>query len=400
MSSYAPTAMGGPIWTRTTRTLLWLGLLGLVLIAWRFWVGLGASTGLSDGYPWGIWIAFDVVTGTALACGGYAMALLVYIFNQGRYHALVRPAILTSALGYSIAAVAIVVDVGRPWFVYRIPISVNKWNLDSALLEVALCVMAYVVVLWIEMSPAFFEKWQSESTSGWASFSRSMTGFLEKALPFIIALGIVLPTMHQSSLGSVIMLAGPRLHPLWHTGWLPLLFLISCIAMGYGVVVLESMISGRAFRLPRENKMLARLGKAIAALLLVFVVGRFADIVWQSKGALLFGSGGMSVVFWVETLLFLAPALYLLFTKHPESTVGLLRSGGLVLLAGTMYRFDAYIVAFNPGPGWTYFPTLPEILITVGLVALEVLVYILLVKRFPILSGRRVTGAEPQGSKS
>jgi len=210
----------------------------------------------------------------------------------------------------------------------------------------------------------------------------------------------VLPTMHQSSLGSVILLAGPRLHPLWHTGWLPLLFLISCIAMGYGVVVLESMISGRAFRLPRENKMLGRLGKAIAALLLVFVVGRFADILWQSKGGLLFGSGGMSVVFWVETLLFLAPALYLLFTKNPESTVGLLRSGGLVLLAGTMYRFDAYIVAFDPGPGWTYFPTLPEILITVGLVALEILVYILLVKRFPILSGRRVTGAEPQGSKS
>ncbi len=145
--------VGGPIMTRAFKILLGVGLLGLVLTIWRFAVGLGATTGLSDGYPWGLWIAFDVVTGTALACGGYAVAILVYILNKGRYHPLVRPAVLTSALGYSVAAVAIMVDVGRPWFIYRIPIRVGQWNLNSALLEVALCVMAYVVVLWIELVP-------------------------------------------------------------------------------------------------------------------------------------------------------------------------------------------------------------------------------------------------------
>jgi Ni/Fe-hydrogenase subunit HybB-like protein len=181
MSSYTAAPVGGPTWTRTTRTLLWLSVIGLALILWRFWVGLGASTGLSDGYPWGIWIAFDVVTGTALACGGYAMALMVYIFNRGHYHPLVRPAILTSALGYSIAALAIVIDVGRPWFVYRIPISWDKWNVNSALLEVALCVMAYMVVLLTPASPTCHgrsgeqSRSPSSSSSRWGSYCRPCT---------------------------------------------------------------------------------------------------------------------------------------------------------------------------------------------------------------------------------
>jgi len=149
MSHDHPTPVGGKIMTPPLRILLLVFVIAMVLTAWRFVVGLGPTTAMSDGYPWGIWIAFDVVTGTALACGGYAVALLVYIFNRGKYHALVRPALLVSALGYSVAAVGIVIDVGRPWLIWRIPISVGKWNLDSALLEVALCVMAYVMVLWI-----------------------------------------------------------------------------------------------------------------------------------------------------------------------------------------------------------------------------------------------------------
>ncbi len=400
MSSHAPVAVGGPLWTKTTRTLLWISAIGIGLIIWRFWVGLGVSTGMNDGYPWGIWIAFDVVSGTALACGGYALALTVYIFNRGHYHPLVRPAILTSALGYSVAAVAIVVDVGRPWLIYRIPISWGKWNLDSALLEVALCVMVYVIVLWIEMSPAFFEKWQSEADSSWANFSRSMTKFLNRALPWIIGVGIVLPTMHQSSLGAVIMLSGPRLHPLWHTGYLPLLFLVSCIAMGYGVVVIETMLSSRAFGLSKENPMLGRLSKTIAGVMLVFLAIRFVDLFWYGKVSYFFSSGYLSLLCWIATGLFLLPAIYLLMTKNPTSTRGLLRTASLILLAGLLYRFDAYLVAFNPGPGWSYFPSLPEIMITVGLVALEILIYILLVKRFPILSGARAAAAVRQGGKS
>lgn len=400
MTSYAPTAVGGPTWTRTTRTLLWIALVGLALTAWRFWVGLGASTGLSDGYPWGIWIAFDVVTGTALACGGYAMALMVYIFNRGQYHPLVRPAILTSALGYSVAAIAIVIDVGRPWFVYRIPISWDKWNHSSALLEVALCVMAYVIVLWIEMAPAFTDKWQHSANQGFANLARRVGGAIQGSLVFIVALGLVLPTMHQSSLGTVIMLAGPRLHPLWHSPLLPALFLVSCVAMGYGMVVIETMLSARAFKLPLEDRLLARMGKVIAGVLLAFLVIRFVDILVAGKTGYLFGSGGLSILFWIETALFLIPAASLLTGRAASSATCLLRAAGFILLAGTLYRFDSYLVAFDPGPGWGYFPSLPEVLITVGLIALELLVYILMVKKFPILSGARAAAAARQGGKS
>ena len=393
MSHTKASPVGGPLWTPATRSLLVVGLIGLGFTAWRFVVGLGPSTGLSDGYPWGLWIAFDVVTGTALACGGYAVALLAYVFNQGRYHPLVRPALLTSALGYSVAAVGIVIDVGRPWLIWKIPISVGKWNLDSALLEVALCVMAYLIVLYIELSPAFLEKW-GEGKGSFASFARGLGGFMEKALIWFIALGLLLPTMHQSSLGTVIMLAGPRLHGLWHTGFLPLLFLISCLAMGYAMVVLESTFSSRAFGRQREDRLLSTLGGVVSLMLFLFLALRFGDIFYQGKAGLLFSSGGLSLLFWIETALFLLPALMLVFRRGGLSIGNMYRASLMIALGGVMYRFDSYLAAFDPGPGWAYFPALPEIVITVGLVALEILVFILLVKRFPILSGTSPVAAD------
>ena len=150
--------MGGPLDTPLTRVLAGLFGLATLAIAWRLIAGLGATTALNDGYPLGLWIAFDVVTGTALACGGYAIALLVYILNKGRYHPLVRPAMLTSALGYSLAGVSVLLDVGRWWLIWKVPVYFWHWNFNSALLEIALCIMSYVVVLWIELSPALLEK--------------------------------------------------------------------------------------------------------------------------------------------------------------------------------------------------------------------------------------------------
>src|SRR6478736_4449695 len=154
--------IGGTLLNRPYKVILALATLGIALIVWRFAAGLGATTALNDGYPWGLWIAFDVVTGTALACGGYAMALLVYIFNKGKYHPLIRPAILTSALGYSIAGFSVVIDIGRPWMAWKLPLFINHWNLNSALLEVALCIMAYCVVLYIELMPAVLEKFKGQ----------------------------------------------------------------------------------------------------------------------------------------------------------------------------------------------------------------------------------------------
>ncbi len=393
MSHVKASPVGGPLMTGRTGWLLIIAIVGLAVAAWRFAVGLGPSTGLSDGYPWGIWIAFDVVSGTALACGGYAMALVVYIFNKGKYHPLVRPALLTSALGYSVAAVGIIIDVGRPWQIWKIPVSVGKWNLDSALLEVALCVMSYMIVLWLELSPAFLEKWAGGRKSHWAA---GLGRFLDKILLVFIALGIVLPTMHQSSLGTVILLAGPKLHGLWSTSWLPFLFLVSCICMGYAIVVMESTVSSRAFGRQREDRMLGNLSLLMASLLLFFVVFRLADIVVQGKAALLTTSGLLSLMYWIETALFVLPAVVLLSGRGKAQPGCMFRAAFMIILGGVLYRFDAYLVAFNPGPGWSYFPSIPEIVVTLGLVALEILVFILLVKSFPILGGTREV---PAGGK-
>jgi Ni/Fe-hydrogenase subunit HybB-like protein len=379
--------IGGPLLTKGFRFML--GALGVwvLLLIWRYAVGIGAVSGLTDGYPWGVWIAFDVVTGTALACGGYAIAILCYIFNRGQYHPLVRPAILTSALGYSLAGLAIAIDVGRPWLIHNIPIRVFDWNLNSALLEVALCVMAYIVVLWIELSPAFFERWKETSTGALKTIAENGIKILDKLLIFIIALGILLPTMHQSSLGTVMLLAGHKLHGLWYTGWIPLLFLISCIGMGYGIVVCESTVSSRVFKREREDSILVKLSGAIVFVLAAFLILRFADIIISGKAGLMFSDGLYSIMFWIEMVLFALP-IVMLAGKGKESFKNMLRAGLIIIFAGALYRFDAYIVAYDPGPGWSYFPSLPELLITLGVITLEIVVYVYVVKRFPIIAGK------------
>jgi Ni/Fe-hydrogenase subunit HybB-like protein len=383
--------VGGPLLTRGYKVLLGLGAIAFLIVIWRFAVGLGATTALSDGYPWGLWIAYDVVTGTALACGGYAMALLVYIFNRGKYHPLVRPAILTSALGYTIAGLSVVIDIGRPWYVWKVPLYFWEWNLNSALLEVALCIMAYVFVLWIEWSPAFFERYAESEYPRLRRLSRRALKFFDRALLWIVALGILLPTMHQSSLGSLILLTGPKLDPLYATPILPLLFLISCLAMGYAVVVFESTLSARAFRRERETPMLRVLGRAAAWGSVLFVGLRIGDLAVRGDIAQLARLDLVGVLFWLENALYLLPLLLLTRAAAPEAR--LFQGAMLLMLGGALYRFDAYLVAFDPGPGWSYFPAVPEQLVTIGFVALEIAVYVALVKRFPVLAGRPQTAA-------
>ncbi len=379
--------VGGPLLTKSYKYLLFfLSIWGVVLI-WRFAAGIGAVSGLSDGYPWGIWIAFDVVTGTALACGGYAVAILCYIFNKGKYHPLVRPAILTSALGYSMAGFSIVIDVGRPWLIHNIPLRVFDWNLNSALLEVALCVMAYTGVLWLELAPAFLEKMKDASSPGLRNFADFGLRFFDKALIWIIALGLLLPTMHQSSLGTVMLIAGDKVHGLWATSMIPLLYLVSCVAMGYAVVVWEATLSSRAFSRPREDSMLKSLSGAMVIVIGLFLVIRIVDLLIQGQAALMFNSGGLSLLFWIENGLF-AYAMFLLAGSRRQVFSNVFKAAMLIIFTGALYRFDSYIVAYNPGPGWSYFPSFPELFITFGVIGLEIALFIFIVKTFPILGGK------------
>jgi Ni/Fe-hydrogenase subunit HybB-like protein len=391
-------AVGGPLVTPAMGILAVVFGFGAIAMLWRFAAGLGATTALNDGYPLGLWIAFDVVTGTALACGGYAVAILVYILNKGRYHPLMRPAILTSALGYTLAGIGVFLDIGRWWLIWKVPLFFWHWNFDSALLEVALCIMAYVVVLWIELSPAFFEKWSDSSHVMLRRVSRAALPVLTRASIWIIALGLLLPTMHQSSLGTLMLLADSRLHPLWRTPLVPLLFLLTCVSMGYAVVVFESAFSSVAFKRRPEIGMLASLAAAIVPVQLIVVVLRLGDLWWRGAIGLLLAGDVRSMLAIVEFALFLAPVFILSSAARRRDLGSLLRGAMAMVLGGALYRVDTYLVAFMPGSHWSYFPSVLEILITVGLVSAEIMAYIAVVKRFPILAGRRPSAPERQAA--
>ena len=385
MSGHAQ-SVGGPVVTRPFRWLSAFVAIAGVLILYRLATGLGQITAMNDGYPWGLWIAFDVVTGTALACGGYSVALLVYVLNRGRYHPMIRPAILTSALGYTLAGLGVGLDVGRWWTIWRVPLFFWRWNLNSVLLEVALCIMAYFLVVWIELSPAFLEKAQESRNLRLRAFADRALPIVNKGLLWVIALGILLPTMHQSSLGALMLIAGPRLHPLWNTGWLPLLFLLSCIGMGYAAVVFEAALSSWLFKREPAREMLAGLGRAIIPCTAIYLVLRIGDLAVRGQIGALFAFDLYSVMALVELALALGAGLMLVGDARRRRLGNLFRAAMLLMLAGSVFRFDTYLVAFRPGAHWSYFPSVTEILVTTGLVAGEIMLYIAIVKLFPIIS--------------
>ena len=376
--------LGGRYWNGFLRLMVALALLAAAIVAYRFVFGLGSVANIHDGYPWGIWIAIDVVVGTALGCGGYAVALLVYVLNKGRYHPLVRPAVLTSLLGYGMGVVGVMVDLGRPWELWKVPLYFWRWT-GSPQLEVALCISAYLVVLIIEASPALFERLKREKTGALRTFSERSLRFLERSLPFVLALGVLLPSMHQSSLGTMMLLTGPKLHALWFTSWLPFLFLVSSLVMGYGIVVLEASFSAWAFGRPRETAMLARLSKVALGVGAFWALFRLAEVAWSGELGLVAGpKGGWFVA---EVALHLAAVVLLASAARRASATWQARAGLLLVFAGALYRLNTYLVAFQPGDHFSYFPALPEIAITVGFFAAEIAIYVWAVRRFPILAG-------------
>jgi Ni/Fe-hydrogenase subunit HybB-like protein len=382
--------VGGRVTTPVFVACVALGALAALLLLWRFAAGLGATTAMNDGYPWGLWIAWDVIVGTALATGGYAMAILVYVFNRGRYHPLVRSALVTSALGYTMAGFSVVMDLGRWWHTWRIPVSPLDWNGQSVLLEVALCVMLYTAVLWVELAPIFLERMRaSDVRAPLRALAERATRPLERALPWIIALGVLLPTMHQSSLGALLLLAGAKVHPLWQTPFLPLLFLLTALGMGWGAVVIESVLASVAFRRPLELSLLSELRRPALVAMLGYAIVRLADVVWRGQLGAALALDARALGFWLEIALVLVPA-WMLATARPAPRP-LFRAAVLLVTGGVLYRFSTFLIAFDPGRGYRYFPSVTEILITVGVIAGEVAGYLWIVRRLPILQAPEPT---------
>ncbi len=371
--SHTHTPVGGPLFTRMFAIALVFAGIGAWFLAQRFMFGLGAVTNMSDGYPWGIWITYDVLVGTAIGCGGYAMALLVYIFNKGEYHPLVRSAVMTSLFGYALAGASIFVDIGRYWNMLNV-LNPAYWNLNSVLLEVALCIAAYVGILFLEFFPAFIE---AKGGPGAAK------GY-NKIMFILVAIGVLLPTMHQSSLGTLMVISGDKLSPLWQSGLLPFFNVITAILMGFGIVIFESYLSAVAFKRPFETPILSKVAGVIPGLLIVYLVVRWADLLLRGALGSAF-SGTAGLMFWVENLLMVAALAMLVPAAKRASAKNLCRASFVLLLACAVLKFNMYIVGFQPAPGWHYFPSVPEIMITLAIVAVEIMAYLIFVKKLPVL---------------
>ena len=373
MSHYQP--LGRRVVTLPFVFLGVIALIGLYFLAERFINGMGAVTNLNGGFPWGIWVVYDIVVGTALACGGYALAVTVYVFNKGQYHPLIRPALLASLLGYGLGGLGAIIDMGRWWQFYNLFLP-WQMNFNSVMLEVGLCVSAYIVVLMIEFLPTVLEKFKAEA----------LLKKLNKVLFVVIALGVLLPTMHQSSLGTMLIAMGWKVHPLWQTLHLqPLLAVLTAFTMGFSIVVFEGSLSSVGFRRKPETHLLSGLGRIIVGLIAVYLAIRFGEILVRGKLGLIFAGDLASLMFLIETALFVYPLVVLVSPRGRENPRSLLFAAVSMLLAGTLYRFNAFLITYDPGPGYSYFPALPEIMVTVGLVAIEIMVFLFVVKTFPVL---------------
>ena len=369
-----PAPVGGALFNAVTLTAgILIAIMAAILVV-RLFYGLGSVTALNDGYPWGIWIVVDVMIGSAFACGGFSVAMLVYIFNKGEYHPLVRPALLASLFGYTLAGVAVIVDLGRWWNVWNMywPWSANP---NSVMFEVAICITLYIIVMWIEFAPTFFEKFGMDAAKR----------RLSKIMFIIVALGTLLPMMHQSSLGTLWVVLGAQVHPLWQTPVVPLLFLLTAIIMGYAVVLFESCVASSAYRRSIEINLLTPMAKVMLGLVAVYIVVRFVDLVWRGALGLALGLTLESLMFWLEMACFFAPFLIIGTAAQRRSPARLFLGGIFIMLGGALLRLNGFLIGYNTGGGYQYFPSLTEVLVTVGMFSIEVLGYIIITRRFPVL---------------
>ncbi|WP_035276247.1 sulfate respiration complex protein HmcC [Desulforegula conservatrix] len=355
-------------------------LMGLIITVIRFTKGLGAVTNLSDYNPWGIWIGFDLLVGVALAAGGYVTSAAVYIFGLKRFHFAVRPAVLTGFLGYLFVVIALTYDVGRPW---RLPYPfIMQSGTTSLLFEVAACVSLYLTVLFLEFSPAALE---------WLGLKKARK--LAVNLTIVLTIfGVILSTLHQSSLGALFLIAPSKLHPLWYSPYLPVFFFISSIVAGLSMVIFESSLSSRFFidkmdsaHIAGKDQLILGFGKAASVVLAGYfaikVIGVSAGDNWHLLAT------PYGIWFLVELLGFVALPCLLYAIGVRDRNLKLIKWTSLLAVLGIILnRFNVSLVAFN----WhlpsneRYFPHWMEIGISLFIVTLGILVFRFIVTRMPI----------------
>ncbi|MBI5532419.1 MAG: polysulfide reductase NrfD [Deltaproteobacteria bacterium] len=355
-------------------------VIGGIIFAVRFVKGLAATTNLDNNNPWGLWIGFDVMAGVALAAGGFVTSSGVYLFGMKEYRPVVRPAILTGFLGYFLVVVGLLADLGRPWRLpYPFLISPG-WT--SPLFEVALCVALYLTTLLLESAPAAFE-WL-----GWKKL-RTVVGSMTIALTI---LGLILSTMHQSTLGAMFMATPTKLHPLWYSPYLPVHFFISAVAVGLSMVIVEGAISHRVFHERVEitrtqfDAITLGLGKAAAVALAVYFSTKVLAIALEDKWHYLGTRYGLWYLF--EIAGFVVLPCFLLLVGYRERRVTLVRIAAGITVAGVVLnRLNVAMFAFNWRLPWEarYWPHPMEIAVSLSLVMAGVVMFRWIASRMPIL---------------
>ncbi len=400
--SYNPVPIKRKYFTPGVIGLIVIAVNGLIFLMGRFFFGIGAVTNLNNQYPWGLWIGVDVAAGVALAAGGFTTAALGHIIHKEEYHAIVRPALLTAMLGYTFVALGVFVDIGRWYFIWH---PLIMWNGSSALFEVGICVMIYLTVLYIEFLPIVTERFIGRvNLPGFLSglnkpidkLLRALDRGLSKTMFIFIIAGVVLSTLHQSSLGTLMIIAGPKMHPLWQTPILPLLFLLSAISVGFPMVIFESLIASRSLGLKPEMHILSRLGSMIAPLLGIYLAFKIGDMFIRETFVYLTEFNTASVMFTIEVLFgVIIPLRMLLSTKVLKSPLFLFIASSLVVFGVLINRINNFVVAYTPPYSTdSYFPSFGEISVTLGFVAMLVLAYRFVVIYFPVISLPGKTSAQ------
>ena len=384
------------------KVLLAIAGIGALAYTYRLVFGLGAATNLDNQYPWGIWISIDVATGVALAAGGFTTAALVHIFHREKFHAIVRPALLTAMLGYTFVVIGLLADLGRYYNVWH-PMLPSMWQGNSVLFEVGMCVMIYLTVLYIEFVPIVVERFKGrvKLPGPVATFNRVVEFLISLAdrtlvrfiSVFVIA-GVVLSCLHQSSLGTLMLIAPTKMHPLWYTPISPLLFLLSAIAVGFPMVIMESLLAARSFKIEPERDILSSIAAYIPVLLGIYLGVKILDLTLRDAWHYLFQGSLQSTMYIIEISLgVIIPIIMLSSARIRRSMNGLFIAATLVVLGVALNRINVFIVAYKPlYPVKSYFPSIFEMAVTIGLISMLVLVYRAIVMIFPVIQ------AHPQES--
>jgi len=348
----------------------------------RFTQGLGHSTNLNDQFPWGIWVGFDVLCGVMLAAGGFTLTAAVHILNIKRLRSIVRPTILTAFLGYVLVCVALMYDLGRP---YRIWHPLIMRNPHSVMFEVAYCVMLYTTVLSLEFSPIVLERFKLQKPL------KIVRGIL---VPLVIG-GVILSTLHQSSLGTLYLIMPEKLHPLWYSPLLPVFFFISAIAVGLAMTIFESSLSAKHFGRQLELSILQELGRVLVVVLSVYAILRFEDLLHRGVLRMVVQPGYEMYLFWLEILLSVVlPLALLLQQKVRASAGGLYVAAVLVVLGFITNRLNVSITGLESAAGLHYIPKWTEIAVTGAIIAAGFALFGLAVKYLPIFPAEEKRTAE------